>query len=555
MGRDVGRVTFTEQDHVQFRARLEDCLSTLRKVLGEPEFGVVPASLGAELEVSLIGEDGGPAPVNVAVHKALQDDLITLEVARFNLEANLEPVPLRGRPFTAMAEQAAHQLRRITAQSLPHHGARAVPIGTLPTLTSADVTTEALTPVPRFHALEHAWARRRPTPFALRVAEGGEGVLRAESVAVQGAACSWQVHLTVAPDCFRHTFNAAQLATAPALAAAGNSPFPLGRRGGQEARIPLYEQGFGDRSGARPGAPRPRVGFGRAWLRGGPLAGFEEAVHAYDVLLPAHNRDPYDGDRGGAEYPSLEELRLHLSTVWSWNRPVYDPLGHLRIEFRALPSGPTPMDMAANTAFLVGLTLSLAAEGRDVAHCLPFTCAKANFYRAARDGLRASLWWPSPGSAPQEYEAGALVLKLLPQAREGLAMAGVDADEADTMLHLLHERVSTGRTGAWWQQKTLEVLSRRRETPRGEGAASPTDRTASTSEERTESLPGRETATSEPSTARAEQRSEAVPGETGNTGGAGRHPLGDLTVRYARLAESAAPVHTWNLPADPPWSQ
>ncbi|MEU5583296.1 glutamate--cysteine ligase [Streptomyces huasconensis] len=554
MGSDVGRVTFTERDHAHFRARLEECLSTLRKVVAHPEFGAVPATLGAELETSLIGERGGPAPVNVAVRELLQNDRMALEVARFNLEANLEPVPLAGRPFTAVAEQAAHMLRQITAQSLPHHGARAVPIGTLPTLTSADVTTDALTPAPRFHALERAWARRRPTPFTLRVAEGREGVLRADSVAVQGAACSWQVHLTVPRDRFLHTFNAAQLATAPVLAAAGNSAFPLGRRGVQEARILLYEQGFGDRGNARLGTPRPRVGFGRAWLRGGPLAGFEEAVHAYDVLLPARNRVQNGGDRDGTPYPSLEELRLHLSTVWSWNRPVYDPLGHLRIEFRALPSGPTPLDMAANTAFLVGLTLFLVAGGRDVAHCLPFACAKANFYRAARDGLRASLWWPSPGSAPQEHEAGALVRKLLPHAREGLIMAEVDADEADTMLNLLHERVATGRTGAWWQQRALEVLNRRREAPRGGGAALPTGRTAATSGGWWEELPGGGTATPEPPATRAEQPAEAVP-EAGNRGEPGLPPLHDLTVRYARLAERADPVHTWNLPADLPWSQ
>ncbi|KUL50399.1 hypothetical protein [Streptomyces sp. NRRL S-1521] len=556
MGKDVGPVTFTERDHVHFRARLEDCLSTLGKVVSDREFGAVPATLGAELEASLVGESGGPAPVNVAVHEVLQDDRIALEVARFNLEANLEPVPLRGRPFTAMAEQATHRLRQITAQSLRLHGARAVPIGTLPTLTSADVTTEALTPVPRFHALERAWAKRRPTPFPMRVAEGRDGVLQAESVAVQGAACSWQVHLTVPPDRFLHTFNAAQLATAPALAVAGNSPFPLGRAGGQESRIPLYEQGFGDRGDARPGAPRPRVGFGQAWLRGGPLAVFEEAVHSYDVLLPAHDRDPRDSGSDEAGYPPLEELRLHLSTVWSWNRPVYDPLGHLRIELRALPSGPTPLDMAVNTAFLVGLTLFLAAGGRDVARCLPFACAEANFYRAARDGLRASLWWPSSGSPPhQEHEAAALVHKLLPQARTGLTMAGVDAEEADTMLNLLHERVSTGRTGAWWQQRSLEVLSRRQETPREGGRALPTEQAAATSRERTGSLPRGDAAVSGASTTPTGQPAEAVPGSGGTSGGPGRHLLGDLTVRYARLAESAAPVHTWNLPADLPWSQ
>ncbi|MFI0168129.1 glutamate--cysteine ligase [Streptomyces sp. NPDC017095] len=546
MGREVGRVAFTEEEYARFRVRLADCLAELGKVVARPGFGQVPSTLGAELELSLAGPDGRPVPVNAAVREGLGDDGLALEVARFNLEANLEPVPLRGRPFTELAAQASGALARITAWSLPRHGARAVPIGTLPTLTPADLTARALTDLPRYHALERAWARRRPAPFPLRVGEGEQGLLRAGSVAVQGAACSWQVHLTVAPDLFRPTYNAAQLATGPALAAAGNSPFPLGRRGGQESRIAVYEQGFGERAADGRGTSRPRVGFGHAWLRGGPLAAFEETVRGYDVLLPAVS-SAGDDDVSPNGCPSLEELRLHVSTVWPWNRPVYDPLGHLRIELRALPSGPTPLDMAANTAFLVGLTLSLAAEGRDVARELPFACARENFYRAARDGLRATLWWPSPGSAPRSHDAGALVAELLPQAREGLVTAGVDAAEADTVLHLLDRRTGSGRTGAWWQQRTLQALRRREEHARHAGRET-TGRTA-TAPERDAVPPGPESGTGTRTPRRAERTGD------GNTRVAGADRpdplLGELTVRYAQLAEGASPVHTWNLPTFP----
>ncbi|MEV6806774.1 glutamate--cysteine ligase [Streptomyces sp. NPDC051129] len=546
MGREVGRVAFTEEEYARFRVRLADCLAELGKVVARPGFGQVPSTLGAELELSLAGPDGRPVPVNAAVREGLGDDGLALEVARFNLEANLEPVPLRGRPFTELAAQASGTLARITAWSLPRHGARAVPIGTLPTLTPADLTARALTDLPRYHALERAWARRRPAPFPLRVGEGEQGLLRAGSVAVQGAACSWQVHLTVAPDLFRPTYNAAQLATGPALAAAGNSPFPLGRRGGQESRIAVYEQGFGERAANGRGTSRPRVGFGHAWLHGGPLAAFEETVRGYDVLLPAVS-SAGDDDVSPNGCPSLEELRLHVSTVWPWNRPVYDPLGHLRIEFRALPSGPTPLDMAANTAFLVGLTLSLAAEGRDVARELPFACARENFYRAARDGLRATLWWPSPGSAPRSHDAGALVAELLPQAREGLVTAGVDAAEADTVLHLLDRRTGSGRTGAWWQQRTLQALRRREEHARHAGRET-TGRTA-TAPERDAVPPGPESGTGTRTPRRAERTGD---GHT-RVAGAGRPDplLGELTVRYAQLAEGASPVHTWNLPTFP----
>ncbi|GAA4813001.1 hypothetical protein GCM10023220_50510 [Streptomyces ziwulingensis] len=505
MGRAVAQLAFDDEDYVLFRVRLLQQLRTLADLTDRPGFGARPPTLGAELEMTLVGDHCRPVPLNAAVRDALRDDRLTLEVTRHNLEVNLTPVALAGRPFTALAEEATQMLARVTALARVNHGAQAVSIGTLPTLTPADLTDDALTPSPRYHALERARVRRSPASFPLRMR--GQEFLRAQSVAVQGAVCSWQVHLTVPPDRFNRTFNAAQFATGPALAAAGNSPLPLGRHGWQESRIAWYEQGFGDRRPGRGrGAPRPRVGFGRDWLRGSRSAGFEEAVRRYDVLLPditpgGDNRENTSG------CPPLEELRLHLSTVWSWNRPVYDPVGHLRIEFRALAAGPTPLDMAANAAFLIGLTLSLTSEGHDVGATLPFAYARSNFYRAARDGLSSSLWWPSSTSgAPREHRAADLVRQLLPKARSGLVSAGVNAAEADGLLDLLRHRVTTGRTGAQWQERALEAL---------DGLGTPTRLD------------------------RPDRRTSA---------------LCELTDRYAQLAERQAPVHTWPLPPHSSWS-
>ena len=92
-----------------------------------------------------------------------------------------------------------------------------------------------------------------------------------------------------------------------------------------------------------------------------------------------------------AASPASAELRLHHGTTWPWNRAVYDPAegGHLRIELRALPAGPSVIDMAANAAFLVGATLGLAQE-EWMLPAMPFELARRNFYRP-----RARAWTPS----------------------------------------------------------------------------------------------------------------------------------------------------------------
>jgi hypothetical protein len=158
--------------------------------------------------------------------------------------------------------------------------------------------------------------------------------------------------------------------------------------------------------------------------------------------------------------PRLDELRLHQGTVWRWNRAIYDSGfgGHLRIEMRPLPAGPTVTDMLANAAFLLGLTLALAPDAGTWTRQLLFARAHANFYDAARLGLETELEWPGGDGASQRVGAAELVRRLLPEARRGLVEAGVDPEEAERLLGVIGDRVAAGQTGAVWQRRTLAAL-------------------------------------------------------------------------------------------------
>jgi hypothetical protein len=54
MGTDIDQETFQEADYAQFERRLQECLTTLGRLLERPGFGVGPATLGAELELFLV---------------------------------------------------------------------------------------------------------------------------------------------------------------------------------------------------------------------------------------------------------------------------------------------------------------------------------------------------------------------------------------------------------------------------------------------------------------------------------------------------------------------
>jgi hypothetical protein len=246
------------------------------------------------------------------------------------------------------------------------------------------------------------------------------------------------------------------------LAVAGNSPTFLGHRLWEETRVALFKQALDDRDAAGRSSRRIcRVAFGTGWIATGAMELLEESVRLHEPLLPVLSGEcPLERVAAG-QVPTLEELRLHQSTVWRWNRAIYDPAGggHFRIEARALPAGPTVVDMLANAAFLLGLTLSLAPDADAWMRQVPFRQAHHNFYRAAQLGLRAELAWPlGAGGRVVTIPADQLIQRLLPAAHQGLKDAGVLPEEVDELLAVIEARAAAGQTGAVWQRRTLAAL-------------------------------------------------------------------------------------------------
>jgi hypothetical protein len=469
VGLEIDRDHFQPEEYRHFDARLSRCLAALETLLARPDFGSGAPSLGAELEVTLVDDQSRPLPLNHEVLERTLDPRMTYELDRFNLECNLRHTPLAGFPFAHLRQELASAHRELS-RAASASGGRIAMIGILPTLEEADLHPGAMTDSARFRALSRSLRTLRRGPFRLDI--GGEEPLRldCEDVTFEGAATSLQVHLRVAPRDFRGVFNAAQLVTAPVLAAAANSPLFLGHRLWAETRVAVFKQAVDARDeDERQGRREARVGFGSDWNRNGAIELFREAVDRFPALLPVLGREDPDACLREDRVPRLEEMRLHQGTVWRWNRPVYDAEdgGHLRIEMRALPSGPGIDDMLANVAFLVGTTLGLAPHMDEVTSEFAFEQAHRNFYRAAQRGLLAELYWPrslAGGDAPLP------VRELLPGLREtaleGLHSAGVRDEEAAPLVDRLLERVRRGQTGATWQRDALAALESRGHTRR-----------------------------------------------------------------------------------------
>jgi gamma-glutamyl:cysteine ligase YbdK (ATP-grasp superfamily) len=458
MGIAIDRSNFSEEEYIHAAVRQRDNLRALKVLLDRPGFGQGDSSVGAEMEMSIVDHAAQALPLNREVLTESMDPNLQLELDRFNLEYNLSPVLTAGTPFARMQAELTTALDALGSVAAKH-GGRIVPIGILPTLRIEQLQESAMTDLPRYRALDSGIKRIRREQFHIRI-DGEEPLdIDCDSLTIEGANTSFQLHLRVNPDDFAAHYNAAMLATPLALAVGANSPFLLGHSLWDETRIALFKQSTDTRgSGKHEWRRAARVPFGHGWVRKGAYELFAESCFLYPILIPlCSDEDSLEIAKGGG-MPELMELRMQQGTIWNWNRAVYDASagGHLRIELRALPSGPTPVDMMANAAFLLGLTVGLSQQVDSLLPAFPFRYAEYNFYRAAQFGLDAELLWPALDTpSPRVATANVLCKEFLSVADEGLSQLGVIDTERKFLLNIINDRLDSRTTPAQWQRRTL----------------------------------------------------------------------------------------------------
>ena len=455
---DVQDLSSDEQLRLFMKALLED-VRALEMMLDRSMFETGVRRMGAEQEMFLVDPAGRPAPLAVEVLEHLDPALFTTELARFNLEANLPPAMFGGTCLRDM-ETTLKEVVSLASDAAGKEGARIALTGILPSLRQSDLGLDNMTPNPRYFALNNALSELRGKRFFTTIKGVDELNVRHDNVMMEACNTSFQIHFQVAPDEFARLYNVAQLVTAPVLAAAVNSPVLLGHRLWHETRVALFQQSIDARSTAhKVRGQRARVSFGDQWVDDSVIEIFREDIARFRVVLATEVTHSDSLERVEAGEPaSLQALRLHNGTVYRWNRPCYgvhEGVAHLRIENRALPSGPTVIDEVANAAFFFGLMVAVTEEYGDVREVFPFDVAKDNFIAAARRGLEAQFTW----DGGRTVAAGDLIRdELLPLARKGLEMREVDSEDIDRYLGVLDERTRTGKTGARWLLTSIAAM-------------------------------------------------------------------------------------------------
>ena len=448
-------------DETKTREFMRALLEDLRALAFMLKNGFVESGkprIGAEQEMFLIDKDLRPASISTEILAEANDPRLTTEIARFNLEANLTPLELTGRCFSRM-EQELQEVLDLTRASAAALGADVLLSGILPTLQKSDLTLDNITPIARYTELNRGVIGLRGGPLSIHIKGLDELSLTHDNIMMESCNTSFQIHFQTSADEFVDHYNVAQAITAPVLAAAVNSPLLFGHRLWQETRVALFQHSTDERSRTRLARSQPtRVSFGDKWLKNSVIELFHDQISRFrPIIITQPDENPFEVIARGAT-PSFSALRVHNGTVWRWNRACYgvtDGAPHLRIENRAMPAGPTPVDEIANTAFFSGLMLAVPHAYGEISSRMAFDDAKLNFFRAARHGLDAQFQWLDGVS----YSAASLILdELLPLASEGLREAKVDEQDIYKYLGVIAERTRCGQTGARWIMKSLATM-------------------------------------------------------------------------------------------------
>jgi CBS domain-containing protein len=458
MGEQNVKLNRDEKAHQAFMKSLLVEVHALEEMLarGLVETGVV--RIGAEQEMFLIDRAHKPATRAQEILGAIDDPRFTNELGLFNIEANLSPRLLSGDSLRQL-EGEAQEIYRRARETATRFDCDIALVGILPTLTKDNLGLESMYPVPRYYALNDAIRALRGKDFEFTINGIDQLSVKHDNVMLEACNTSFQVHFQVSPEHFARNYNIAQTITAPLLAAAVNSPVLLGKRLWHETRIAVFEYSIDTRSKVlQERGLKPRVHFGDRWLEESVTEIFKEDIARFRIVLTTDTEEDPLGMLEQGVMPSLNALRLHNGTVYRWNRPCYgvqDNVPHLRIENRVIPSGPTVLDEVANAAFFFGMMAGMTNQVKDIRRHLSFGDVKSNFLAAAREGIRAQMNWFNDSHLPAKQ----LILEqLLPLAREGLEEAGIDRDDIDRYLGVIHDRVTLRRTGARWALESLETM-------------------------------------------------------------------------------------------------
>ena len=458
MGEQRLSIARDPESRKKFLKQLLHDVEAIEQMLANNQFETGVSRIGAEQEFCLVDKYFKPSKNALEVLQKVEDTHFTPELARYNLEINLDPFLLKDNCFSKM-ERHLKRLLKKADDAAQTFNEKIILTGILPSIDFRAVQIEYMTPKQRYEALANIIYELRGEDFELNITGVDELILSHNNILFEACNTSFQCHMQIDPDEFTDMYNWSQMLSGPVLSVCANSPLLIGKELWAETRIPLFQQSIDTRGkGYHLREREQRVTFGNRWIRS--VADVYKNDIARHTLLFMTNikKDSLEMLKKG-KIPNLEALQLHNGTIYKWNRPCYgvsNGVPHLRIENRYLPSGPTVEDEIANLTFWAGLMSNMPEKYKNIWESIPFEDVKENFYKAAMWGIQSGMVWDG-----ELLSARALILnKLLPMAREGLEKKNINPKDIDKFLGIIEARASNYATGSRWIVNSYRKLKK-----------------------------------------------------------------------------------------------
>ena len=155
--------------------------------------------IGAEQELYIVDRSLRPKAVVEEVLRRLDDPHFTIEIAKFNIEINLDPILFIGDCLTGLERQTESHISKLKSV-LNGMGLDTVLAGILPTIRKSDLEAQNLTAGERYIELCRSLNSERRSPFEFRIRGTDELIESHDTPMFESCNTSFQVHLQVSPD-------------------------------------------------------------------------------------------------------------------------------------------------------------------------------------------------------------------------------------------------------------------------------------------------------------------------------------------------------------------
>ncbi|MCB0484820.1 MAG: CBS domain-containing protein [Flavobacteriaceae bacterium] len=451
MGSQSVKAITSQKERKKYIYHLLNDVKALEKMVEEDLFEKNIQRVGAEQELCITNNNFRPSFNALKILEKIKDPHFATELALFNLEVNLDHVELSGRCFSSLEKQLKALLAKAYTVAESVDDNKILLSGILPTLKKKDLILENMTPFERYKIINDVLRSIRGDDFKLRIRGVDEMILKHDSILFEACNTSFQVHLQIGLDEAVDKYNWAQAIAGPVMSIMTNSPLLFGRELWSETRIALFQQSVDMRNTSYLlREQKPRVSFGNGWIKKSIVELFTDDIARYTPILTGNFDDDSLENLKKGVAPELRALQLHNGTLYKWNRLCYgigdNNKPHIRIENRYIPSGPSIKDEIANAMFWVGVMQGMPSRYKNIWKLIQFKDARGNFINAARTGIDTYFNWFGEGISARKLARTIL----LPIAREGLEISGINKTDIDYYLNIIQKRIEKNTCGSKW---------------------------------------------------------------------------------------------------------